>query len=120
MGTFNVIRLLLPVIAKTEPDTDGYRGVIINTSSVLGLEGTSGFAAYSASKSAVAGMTLPLAREFAPLGIRVLAIAPGKNELYFEIDIYRSIAQCTLRTFIYSNTLGCSRWTIMNEFLYRL
>ncbi|OWA50817.1 3-hydroxyacyl-CoA dehydrogenase type-2 [Hypsibius exemplaris] len=77
VGTFNVIRLMVPIMAKQEPDADGQRGVIINTSSVLGLEAIGGFAAYAASKAAVAGMTLPLAREFGPLGIRVIAIAPG-------------------------------------------
>jgi 3-hydroxyacyl-CoA dehydrogenase / 3-hydroxy-2-methylbutyryl-CoA dehydrogenase len=64
-------------MAKNQPDSDAHRGVIINTSSVLGQEATAGFVAYAASKSAVAGMTLPLAREFGPLGIRVVAIAPG-------------------------------------------
>jgi len=77
VGTFNLIRLIVPIMAKNEPDVDGQRGVIINVSSVLGLDGTSGFAAYSASKSAVAGISLPLAREFGPIGIRVNAIAPG-------------------------------------------
>ncbi|RLB70235.1 MAG: 3-hydroxyacyl-CoA dehydrogenase, partial [Deltaproteobacteria bacterium] len=60
-----------------EPDADGERGVIINTSSIAAFEGQIGQAAYSASKGGIVGMTLPLAREFASLGIRVLAIAPG-------------------------------------------
>ncbi|OQV22838.1 3-hydroxyacyl-CoA dehydrogenase type-2 [Hypsibius exemplaris] len=77
VGTFNVIRLMMPIMGKQEPDADGQRGVIINASSVLGLEAVGGFAAYAASKAAVAGLTLPLAREFGPLGIRVIAIAPG-------------------------------------------
>lgn len=77
LGTFNVNRLAAALMAKNEPGPDGERGVIINTSSVAAYDGQIGQAAYAASKGAVASMTLPLAREFARFGIRVLAIAPG-------------------------------------------
>ena len=77
IGTFNVNRLAAAMMVKNEPGPDGERGVIINTSSVAAFDGQIGQAAYSASKGAVAAMTLPLAREFARFGIRVLAIAPG-------------------------------------------
>lgn len=77
VGTFNVNRLAAAMMVKNEPGPDGERGVIINTSSVAAFDGQIGQAAYSASKGAVAAMTLPLAREFARFGIRVLAIAPG-------------------------------------------
>ncbi|CAK9829417.1 3-hydroxyacyl-CoA dehydrogenase type-2 [Anthophora retusa] len=77
MGTFNVIRLGVPLIYKNEPDEDGQRGVIINTSSVAAFEGQIGQVAYSASKGAIVGMTLPLARDLAKPGIRVVTIAPG-------------------------------------------
>ncbi len=77
IGSFNVVRLAAEKMAKNEPDADGERGVIINTSSIAAFEGQIGQAAYSASKGGIVGMTLPLAREFASLGIRVLAIAPG-------------------------------------------
>lgn len=77
VGTFNVARLAAEAMAKNEPVADGERGVIVNTASVAAFEGQIGQAAYSASKAGVAGMTLPLARELARFGIRVMAIAPG-------------------------------------------
>jgi 3-hydroxyacyl-CoA dehydrogenase/3-hydroxy-2-methylbutyryl-CoA dehydrogenase len=78
VGTFNVLRLVAAQMAKQEPVTeDGGRGVIINTASVAAFEGQVGQAAYSASKGGVVGMTLPIARDLASLGIRVNTIAPG-------------------------------------------
>jgi NAD(P)-dependent dehydrogenase (short-subunit alcohol dehydrogenase family) len=64
-------------MAKNEPTPDGERGVIINTASTAAFEGQVGQAAYAASKAGVVGMTLPIAREFGELGIRVMTIAPG-------------------------------------------
>lgn len=80
IGTFNVIRLAAAVMAGNEPDSNGERGVIINTSSVAAFDGQIGQAAYSASKGGVAAMMLPIARELARFGIRVVAIAPGVFE----------------------------------------
>jgi len=80
IGTFNVLRLAAAEMAKNEPDDDGARGVIVNTASVAAFDGQVGQAAYSASKAGVAGMTLPLARDLASLGIRVNTIAPGVFE----------------------------------------
>lgn len=100
-GTFNVIRLAVGEMSKNEPDADGHRGCIINTASVAAFDGqvternTSppgafqvfwnilcflqvGQAAYSASKGGIVGMTLPIARDLAPMGIRVVTIAPGE------------------------------------------
>lgn len=78
VGTFNVLRLAAEVMATQEPVTsDGGRGVIINTASVAAYEGQMGQAAYSASKGGIVGMTLPIARDLASLGIRVNTIAPG-------------------------------------------
>ena len=77
IGTFNALRLAAACMAKNEPEEDGERGVIINTASCAAYEGQIGQAAYSASKAAVAGMTLPMARELARAGIRVMSIAPG-------------------------------------------
>ncbi len=77
LGTFNVSRLATATMAHNEPDGDGQRGGIINTSSVAGFEGQAGQLAYAAAKAAVAGMTLPMAHDLAPLGICVCAIAPG-------------------------------------------
>jgi NAD(P)-dependent dehydrogenase (short-subunit alcohol dehydrogenase family) len=76
VGTFNVIRLAAERIAKTEPLGEE-RGVIINTASVAAFDGQIGQAAYSASKGGVVGMTLPIARDLASKGIRVVTIAPG-------------------------------------------
>ncbi|RMF76915.1 MAG: 3-hydroxyacyl-CoA dehydrogenase [Chloroflexi bacterium] len=77
IGTFNVIRLAAAAIAGNQPNDEGERGVIINTASVAAFDGQVGQAAYSASKGGVVGMTLPIAREFARFGIRVMTIAPG-------------------------------------------
>jgi len=77
IGTFNVIRLAAEAMARNEPNTAGERGVIISTASVAAFEGQIGQVAYSASKGGVAAMTLPLARELARTGIRVMTVAPG-------------------------------------------
>jgi NAD(P)-dependent dehydrogenase (short-subunit alcohol dehydrogenase family) len=90
VGTFNVLRLGAAAIAKSEPvypagqsesgplhSGHGERGVIINTASVAAFDGQIGQIAYSASKAGVVGMTLPAARDLAPVGIRVITIAPG-------------------------------------------
>nr|AID66692.1 3-hydroxyacyl-CoA dehydrogenase [Agrotis segetum] len=77
IGTFNVIRLAAGLIGKNAPDADGQRGVIVNTASVAAFDGQIGQAAYSASKAGVVGMTLPIARDLAKQGIRVVTIAPG-------------------------------------------
>ncbi len=77
IGTFNVIRLAAAVMAQAEPNQAGERGVIINTASVAAFDGQMGQAAYSASKGGVVGMTLPIARDLARSGIRVMTIAPG-------------------------------------------
>jgi NAD(P)-dependent dehydrogenase (short-subunit alcohol dehydrogenase family) len=78
VGTFNTLRLSAEQMAKNEPvNSDGVRGVIINTASVAAYEGQIGQAAYSASKGGVVGMTLPIARDLASYGIRVNTIVPG-------------------------------------------
>jgi 3-hydroxyacyl-CoA dehydrogenase / 3-hydroxy-2-methylbutyryl-CoA dehydrogenase len=77
IGTVNVIRLVAEKMVLNEGNEDGEKGVIINTASVAAFEGQIGQAAYSASKAAVVGLTLPVAREFADYGVRVVTIAPG-------------------------------------------
>ncbi len=76
-GTFNMIRLAAQAMANNEPNEEGERGVIVNTASIAAFDGQIGQAAYSASKGGVVGMTLPIARELARYGIRVMTIAPG-------------------------------------------
>ncbi|MCD4715232.1 MAG: SDR family NAD(P)-dependent oxidoreductase, partial [Desulfobacterales bacterium] len=77
MGTMNVVRLAAEKIVKNQGNDDGEKGVVINVASVAAFDGQIGQAAYSASKAGVAGMTLPIAREFAEYGIRIMTIAPG-------------------------------------------
>ena len=77
VGTFNVIRLTAAAMATNEPTDAGERGVIVNTASVAAFDGQIGQAAYAASKGGIVAMGLPLAREFARIGVRVVTIAPG-------------------------------------------
>ena len=77
IGTFNCARLAATAMSRTEPDDDGQRGAILNTASVAAFDGQIGQAAYSASKGGIVGLTLPLARDLAVVGIRVNTIAPG-------------------------------------------
>jgi NAD(P)-dependent dehydrogenase (short-subunit alcohol dehydrogenase family) len=80
IGTFNVIRLAAAAMASNAPAAGGERGVIVNTASVAAFDGQIGQAAYSASKGGIVAMTLPIAREFARMGVRVMTIAPGTFE----------------------------------------
>lgn len=87
VGTFNVIRLSAGLIGENQPNQDGQRGVIINTASVAAYDGQIGQAAYAASKAAIVGMTLPIARDLSTQGIRVVTIAPG----LFDTPLLRSL-----------------------------
>lgn len=89
IGTFNVIRLVSAVLQTNEPGESGERGVIISTASVAAFDGQIGQAAYSASKGGIVGMTLPIARELARFGIRVMTIAPG----LFETPLLASLPE---------------------------
>lgn len=80
IGSFNVIRLAAEQMNKQDPNAEGERGVLINTASIAAYDGQIGQPAYAASKAGVVGMTLPIAREFSRIGIRVLTIAPGLFE----------------------------------------
>lgn len=77
VGTFNVARLAAAAMQSNEPSPDGARGVIINTASIAAFDGQKGQTAYAASKGGVVGMCLPMARDLASSGIRVMTIAPG-------------------------------------------
>jgi len=77
VGMFNVIRLAADAMSKGAPNAEGERGVIVNTASVAAFDGQIGQAAYAASKGGIVAMTLPIARELARFGIRVMTIAPG-------------------------------------------
>jgi NAD(P)-dependent dehydrogenase (short-subunit alcohol dehydrogenase family) len=77
IGTFNCIRLAAVRMAQNTPNAEGERGVVVNTASVAAFDGQVGQAAYSASKGGIVGMTLPIARDLAEVGVRVCTIAPG-------------------------------------------
>jgi NAD(P)-dependent dehydrogenase (short-subunit alcohol dehydrogenase family) len=77
VGSFNVARLASVAMARNDPEPDGARGVIVNTASIAAFDGQKGQAAYAASKGGIVGMTLPMARDLAKDGIRVMTIAPG-------------------------------------------
>ncbi|MGR3809428.1 3-hydroxyacyl-CoA dehydrogenase [Jiulongibacter sp. NS-SX5] len=88
-GPFNTIRLTVNEIQKNKPSTSGERGVVINTASVAAYDGQIGQAAYSASKGGLVAMTLPMAREFARMGVRVMCIAPG----IFETPLLKGLSE---------------------------
>jgi NAD(P)-dependent dehydrogenase (short-subunit alcohol dehydrogenase family) len=89
LGTFNVIRLAAFAMEQNTPNQEGERGVIINTASVAAYDGQMGQVAYSASKGGIVGMTLPIARDLARSGIRVMTIAPG----LFETPLMASLPE---------------------------
>ena len=89
IGSFNLMRLVAAGALSLDPLEGGERGVIISTASVAAYEGQVGQAAYASSKAGIVGLTLPAAREFAPAGIRVCAIAPG----IFETPMLRGLPQ---------------------------
>ena len=113
VGTFNVIRLSAGVIGENEPDDDNQRGVIINTASVAAFDGQMGQAAYSASKGAIVGMTLPIARDLASQGIRVNTIAPG----LFNTPLLASLPE-KVRAFLAKTVPNPSRLGNPDEFAH--
>lgn len=107
VGTFNVARLAAEKMAANEPvNEDGGRGVIINTASVAAYEGQIGQVAYSATKGAVVGMTLPMARELAPHGIRVNTIVPGLIHTPLFDTIEESYYKALEASTVYPKRLG--------------
>jgi NAD(P)-dependent dehydrogenase (short-subunit alcohol dehydrogenase family) len=109
IGTFNVIRLAAERIAATE-SIDGERGVIVNTASGAASQGQIGQAAYSASKAGVIGLTLPVARDLAPQGIRVVSIAPGLFDTAMVAGMPDNVSQSIIdRMILYPNRMGQPR-----------
>ncbi|SEO86547.1 SDR family NAD(P)-dependent oxidoreductase [Trujillonella endophytica] len=105
-GTFNVTRLAAAAMAGNQPDEDGQRGVVVNTGSVAGYEGQVGQVPYAAAKAAILGMSLPLARDLAPLGIRVCAIAPGTMGTDLMLGARSSILEPLLATIVFPHRMG--------------
>jgi len=106
IGTFNVIRLAAALMIHNTPNAEGERGVIINTASVAAFDGQIGQPAYAASKAGVAGMTLPIAREFAAHGIRVVAIAPGVFDTPMVAGLPEPARQALSTVVPFPNRLG--------------
>ena len=106
IGTFNMIRLAAAAIARQEPGADGERGVIVNTASVAAFDGQVGQAAYAASKGGVAAMTLPIARELARSGIRVVSIAPGIFETPMMAGMPQEVQDSLGRSVPFPQRLG--------------
>jgi NAD(P)-dependent dehydrogenase (short-subunit alcohol dehydrogenase family) len=105
-GTFNVARLAAAAMMENPPDEEGERGVLILTSSIAAYDGQIGQAAYAASKAGVAGLTLPLAREFAAKGIRVVSIAPGLFDTPLLAGLPEQVRADLGRTVPFPNRLG--------------
>src|SRR5205823_14810751 len=106
VGTFNVARLAAEAIRRAQPGPDGERGVLIHTASVAAFEGQIGQAAYAASKGGVASLTLPLARELARHGIRVVAIAPGIFDTPMVAGFPEKVREALVQQAVYPARLG--------------
>ena len=106
MGTMHVIRFCVQEMLKNEPDENGERGVIVNTSSAAAFEGQMGQAAYSASKAGVIGLTLPIAREIGEYGMRIVSIAPGLFETPMSSGMPESFKQAVTEQIPFPKRLG--------------
>lgn len=106
-GTFNVVRHAALAMSANEPSADGERGVIVNTASGAAWQGQMGQAAYSASKAGVMGMTLPVARDLAAIGIRIVAIAPGLFETGMSAGMPNKVSQHLIEhTVLFPSRMG--------------
>jgi NAD(P)-dependent dehydrogenase (short-subunit alcohol dehydrogenase family) len=105
-GTFNVTRLAAAAIAQEQPDADGQRGVVVNTASVAGYEGQTGQLSYAAAKAAILGMTLPMARDMSPIGIRVCAIAPGTMGTPLMMNASARVQEGLVSSIIFPKRMG--------------
>jgi 3-hydroxyacyl-CoA dehydrogenase / 3-hydroxy-2-methylbutyryl-CoA dehydrogenase len=106
IGTFNVIRLSAGLMGQNQANSDGQRGVIINTSSISAYDGQIGQAAFAASKAAVAGMTLPIARDLSSQGIRVMTIAPGLFNTPLLQALPEKVRHFFAKTMLFPQRLG--------------
>jgi NAD(P)-dependent dehydrogenase (short-subunit alcohol dehydrogenase family) len=106
IGTFNVTRLAAAAMAANEPDEDGQRGVVVNTGSIAGMEGQTGQVAYGAAKAAILGMTLPLARDLAAIGVRVCAIAPGTMGTPLMLSVPQEMRDHLTASIVFPKRMG--------------
>jgi NAD(P)-dependent dehydrogenase (short-subunit alcohol dehydrogenase family) len=105
-GTFNMCRLVAAAMARNEPDGDGQRGVVVNTASIAGMEGQTGQLAYAAAKAAILGMTLPMARDLAPIGVRVCAIAPGTMGTPVMLGVREEVKENLVKGIVFPKRMG--------------
>jgi NAD(P)-dependent dehydrogenase (short-subunit alcohol dehydrogenase family) len=105
-GTFNVTRLSAAALAGNDPDEHGQRGVVVNTASIAGIEGQAGQLAYAAAKGAILGMTLPLARDLAAIGVRVCAIAPGTMGTPIMMSVNDEMREHLTRNIVFPKRMG--------------
>ena len=106
IGTFDVTRRAAAVMAHNEPDSDGGRGLVVNVASIAATEGQIGQAAYSASKGAVAAMTLPLARDLASIGVRVMTISPGIMDTPLLDGVRPELKEALAQIHVFPRRLG--------------
>lgn len=106
LGTFNVIRLTAEQMMKNSPGEDGEKGVIINSASIAAFEGQIGQVAYSASKAGIVGMTLPIAREVADYGIRIVTVAPGIFDTPMMAGLPAAVKEDMAKTVPFPGRLG--------------
>jgi NAD(P)-dependent dehydrogenase (short-subunit alcohol dehydrogenase family) len=106
IGTFNMIRLAADAIVKEMPGEDGERGVIVNTASIAAYDGQIGQAAYAASKGGVVALTLPVARELARYGVRVVTIAPGIFETPMMVGMPQDVQDSLGKSVPFPSRLG--------------
>lgn len=105
-GTFNMCRLVAASMAANEPDEDGQRGVMVNTASIAGMEGQTGQLAYAAAKAAILGMTLPMARDLAAIGVRVCAIAPGTMGTPIMLGVREEVRDNLVKGIVFPKRMG--------------
>lgn len=105
-GTFNIIRHAALAMSANEPEDTGERGVIVNTASGAAREGQMGQAAYSASKAGVIGMTLPIARDLAEHGIRVMTLAPGLFESGMSAGMPAKVSESIVNSLLFPRRMG--------------
>jgi NAD(P)-dependent dehydrogenase (short-subunit alcohol dehydrogenase family) len=106
LGTFNATRLAASAMAANQADENGERGVVVNTASIAGMEGQTGQVAYGSAKAAILGMTLPMARDLAPLGVRVCAIAPGTMGTPIMLSVPEAMRQKLEGDIVFPKRMG--------------
>ena len=106
VGSFNVTRLAAAAMAENEPDDSGERGVVVHTASIAAFDGQIGQVAYAAAKGGLVGMTLPMARDLAPIGVRVCAIAPGTMGTPLMLGVPEATKDKLVESIVFPKRMG--------------